>query len=177
MWRMSIVSTVGITTISFSSRRVTSANSTTMNKLKGWLRMQQLSDTVKFSSVNVRMCDCFSCEFPSKKCFQLLKHTRRAIEVLFLLYKCNMLRNNCLVEECEFFYFFSFSWIFLRWARDGQMVKRLFVQRENKWCGWPMCFLCVSKFESMILLYILRAVETLFMSKDSFLVSGFVLPF
>lgn len=30
-----------------------------------------------------------------------------------------------------------------------------------------MCFLCVSKFESMILLYILRAVETLFMSKDS----------
>lgn len=40
-----------------------------------------------------------------------------------------------------------------------------------------MCFLCVSKFESMILLYILRAVETLFMSKDSFLVSVFVLPF
>lgn len=40
-----------------------------------------------------------------------------------------------------------------------------------------MCFLCVSKFESMILLYILRAEETLFMSKDSFLVSVFVLPF
>lgn len=40
-----------------------------------------------------------------------------------------------------------------------------------------LCVFCVSKFESMILLYILRAVETLFMSKDSFLVSGFVLPF
>lgn len=142
MWRMSIVSTVGITTISFSSRRVTSANLTTMNKLKRWLRTQQLSDTVKFSSVNVRMCDCFGCEFPSKKCFQLLKHTRRAIEVLFLLYKCNMLRDNCLVEEFEFFCFFLFPEFY--WGERGMdkwLKGCLFSVKINDVDG--LCVFCV----------------------------------